>query len=376
MSTPNFVRTQKDLSAMLEGNRKKQYDYLNAGTIAEEAILEKKPSRDPYFSVLVPVYNVRAYLSDCIESVLSQSFDDFELILVDDGSTDESGAICDSFAAKDPRIRVFHKPNRGLLHTRRYGIEKSNGSHCVFLDSDDMLLQNALRTIRDTFESYHCDTVFYGWERLRDGKRIDCFIPAKTATRITDKRSIYMKCFCDHDYNSLCIKSVCTEVFHDFDYTSFYGLQRGEDLLQTVEILNNASDFVLIPHILYNYRQNDESITRKKPYDSNTRLRDYVTRFMQESGELTEQDLDQYYSHCAKGIVNNVIRASLSEKDEDELLSAFRRLGSSYTYEQISKRKRGNLSLGWRRVFFDLFRSGRYGLLRFLSWFYGLAARR
>ncbi len=338
--------------------------------------MEKKPSGDPYFSVLVPVYNVRAYLSDCIESVLSQSFGDFELILVDDGSTDESGAICDSFAARDPRIRVFHKPNRGLLHTRRYGIEKSNGSHCVFLDSDDMLLQNALRTIRDTFESYHCDAVFYGWERLRDGKRIDCFIPAKTVTRITDKRSIYMKCFCDHDYNSLCIKSVRTEVFHDFDYTSFYGLQRGEDLLQTVEILNNASDFVLIPHILYNYRQNDESITRKKPYDSNTRLRDYVTRFMQESGELTEQDLDQYYSHCAKGIVNNVIRASLSEKDADELLSAFRRLGSSYTYEQICKRKRGNLSLGWRRVFFDLFRSGRYGLLQFLSWFYGLAARR
>ena len=89
------------------------------------------------FSVLVPVYNVEKYLKQCIESVLNQTYQSFELILVDDGSTDNSGAICDEYASKHKFIKVIHKPNGGLLHTRRVSLAHATGDWYVFLDSDD-----------------------------------------------------------------------------------------------------------------------------------------------------------------------------------------------------------------------------------------------
>lgn len=89
------------------------------------------------FSVIVPVYNVEKYLAQCVESVLFQSYRDFELILVDDGSTDASGKICDDFAVFDRRVRVIHKMNGGLSDARNTGIKAATGDYLLFLDSDD-----------------------------------------------------------------------------------------------------------------------------------------------------------------------------------------------------------------------------------------------
>ena len=91
----------------------------------------------PKISVIVPVYKTEKYLPECIESVLAQTFTDFELILVDDGSPDNSGAICDAYAARDPRIRVFHKENRGVSSARNLGLDHARGEWIAFVDSDD-----------------------------------------------------------------------------------------------------------------------------------------------------------------------------------------------------------------------------------------------
>ena len=88
-------------------------------------------------SVIVPVYNVEKYLAECIQGVQAQSFPRWELILVNDGSKDRSGAICDDFAAKDERIRVIHKPNTGVSDTRNVGLENAKGKYVIFLDADD-----------------------------------------------------------------------------------------------------------------------------------------------------------------------------------------------------------------------------------------------
>ena len=88
-------------------------------------------------SIIVPVYNVEKYLSECVDSVLSQSFYEMELLLIDDGSTDGSGTICDEYAMRDSRVRVFHKVNGGLSSARNYGIDRANGDYIIFLDSDD-----------------------------------------------------------------------------------------------------------------------------------------------------------------------------------------------------------------------------------------------
>lgn len=103
---------------------------------------KKEPA--PKISVIVPVYKVEKYLPECIESVLAQTFTDFELILVDDGSPDNCGAICDAYAARDPRIRVFHKENGGVTSARRLGVERSRGEWIAFVDSDDVVSTDAL----------------------------------------------------------------------------------------------------------------------------------------------------------------------------------------------------------------------------------------
>lgn len=98
----------------------------------------------PKISVIVPVYNVEFYIRKCIDSILVQSYTNFELLLIDDGSTDGSGKICDEYAEKDDRIRVFHKPNSGVSTTRNIGIEKATGYYVAFIDSDDWIEKDYL----------------------------------------------------------------------------------------------------------------------------------------------------------------------------------------------------------------------------------------
>lgn len=111
---------------------------------------------NPKISVIVPVYNVEKYLPRCIDSILAQTFTDFELLLIDDGSKDKSGEICDDYAEKDNRIRVFHKNNEGASVARNLGISESNGSFLVFVDSDDYLAENYLNTFNEIL-SLHTD---------------------------------------------------------------------------------------------------------------------------------------------------------------------------------------------------------------------------
>ena len=98
----------------------------------------------PQISVIVPVYNAEKYLHRCIDSILAQTFSDFELLLIDDGSKDNSGRICDEYAAKDSRIRVFHKKNGGVSSARNMGLDNAKGDWITFVDSDDWVKQDYL----------------------------------------------------------------------------------------------------------------------------------------------------------------------------------------------------------------------------------------
>ena len=113
-----------------------------------------------YFSVLIPVYQVKDYLCQSVDSVLNQDERDFEIVLVDDGSTDGSGEICDDYAARFPEtVRVIHQTNQGLLMARRAGIRAAKGDWFVHLDSDDYMLPGALAAIRKTAEENRADLV-------------------------------------------------------------------------------------------------------------------------------------------------------------------------------------------------------------------------
>ena len=110
-------------------------------------------------SIIVPVYQVEKYISQCIESVLNQTFKDFELILIDDGSKDNSGIICDSYAAKDDRIAVIHTNNNGAATARNIGLQRASGRYIAFLDGDDYLAENMIERLYGEIENSEYDVV-------------------------------------------------------------------------------------------------------------------------------------------------------------------------------------------------------------------------
>ena len=110
-------------------------------------------------SIIIPVYNKLAYIERCFESILSQDFDSFEVVVVDDGSTDGSGELCDKWKEKDQRLQVYHIPNGGVTAARRYGLENSKGQYIMFADADDMLMPNTLQTMYHAITTNAADEV-------------------------------------------------------------------------------------------------------------------------------------------------------------------------------------------------------------------------
>ncbi len=120
----------------------------------------------PKVSIIVPVYNAQKTLHRCVDSILSQDYTDFELLLIDDGSKDESGTICDTYAAKDQRVRVIHKENSGVSDSRNLAIDEARGEYLQFLDSDDWITPNATRLLVESAEQNNCDMVIADFYRV------------------------------------------------------------------------------------------------------------------------------------------------------------------------------------------------------------------
>ncbi len=122
----------------------------------------------PKISVITPVYNAAPYLPRCIDSILAQTFRDFELILVDDGSTDTSGHICDQYARKDSRIRVIHQKNQGQAAARNHALDLIQGEYIAFVDSDDWIAPEFLSVLYGNIRTYHADIAVCGHQRTRE----------------------------------------------------------------------------------------------------------------------------------------------------------------------------------------------------------------
>lgn len=125
-------------------------------------------------SIVVPVYNVEEYIVECIESVLQQTYKNWELLLIDDGSTDDSGEICENYSQRDERIRVFHKQNGGQSTARNYGLDRIKGKYLIFLDSDDYWNKNALSELYAMVQKYDSKIVCMGNRLYNDAQRKFC----------------------------------------------------------------------------------------------------------------------------------------------------------------------------------------------------------
>jgi glycosyltransferase involved in cell wall biosynthesis len=218
---------------------------------------------DIKFSVLVPVYNAEKFLDECIKSVLGQTYQNFELILVDDGSTDRSGVICDKYALENSRIKVVHKENQGLVLARRDGIKRSTGDYLMFLDSDDCYREDALELICKSIKKTECDLVLFNVSKKEGFVNKDWsfgFFDGQVFTK-ENKEIIYKKVITSSVLNNLSLKAVKKCVVDvEKDYSDFSFVTSGEDLLQSLPIIDKAEKIVYIDEALYFYRQHQESM--------------------------------------------------------------------------------------------------------------------
>lgn len=128
----------------------------------------------PLISAVIPVYQVENYLRRCIDSVRAQTLDDWEIILVDDASSDRSGEICDAYGEEDPRIKVIHQSHQGLGAARNTGMKQCSGTCLYFLDSDDYIAPDAFEQMHRIMEEEHADIVTAGHNRVEPGKKVHC----------------------------------------------------------------------------------------------------------------------------------------------------------------------------------------------------------
>lgn len=299
------------------------------------------------FSIMTPVYNVELYVGECIDSVLAQTYENFELVLIDDGSTDNSGKICDEYKEKDDRIKVYHIPNEGLLHARRYALERVNGEYYVFLDSDDKIYPNTLETIANNIAETNADCIIYGFEKFCDGKII-ASVSEPNAQVLTNKESIYNKIFTDSKFNAVWRKAVKATVFHKVDYSRYYHINLAEDLLQSIEIMEYSNSVSFIPDILYRYRLNPLSMTQTieyKNYKIDYTVREKVLELYSRTEEISGDSLEKYREYCAKIVFNDikmVCSFDTPQKNKCNMLSQINR--TQFYSEFVSKTQLKNLS--------------------------------
>ena len=219
-----------------------------------------------FFSVLIPVYKTEKYLRTCIDSILNQTYKNFNIILVDDESPDNCPEICDEYAKSDERIYVIHKKNEGSMAARitavNYAMEnfKDVLNHFfIFVDSDDTLKYNALEIIEENIRKNMCDMLIFKADITYNGEIISPYLNRCDAGDITNKNEA-LRILGGECYNSLWCKAVHKKLFVQRDYTKYYHIKIGEDLIQSLDLVVNAKKITIINERLYNYEQNPKSV--------------------------------------------------------------------------------------------------------------------
>lgn len=225
----------------------------------------------PLISVIVPVYNVEKYLRQCIDSLLQQTYQNTEIILVDDGSKDSSGKICDEYAEKYSNVFAVHKENAGLGMARNTGLENVTGKYVTFVDSDDWLKKDLLEVLYNSLIENNVDFCKSGFQRVKNDGTIVSFTQYKNETFKGDraKKELLPRMVgsspSQHDSVEMCVCGVLyhTEIIksHGIKFPSERELI-SEDLVFNIDYMQYANGACTVDAVCYNYRVNDNSLTR------------------------------------------------------------------------------------------------------------------
>lgn len=254
-------------------------------------------------TVIVPVYNVEGYIGRCIESIQKQTYDNIEIILVDDGSTDNSGVICDQYAQLDSRIKVFHVENGGPSKARNFGLNHANGRYIAFVDSDDYVDLNMYEELIKKLQSSKCGMVICGWVKhvLDTGSKEKVIVGDNIIVSSEDiKRKIMFE---NQEYGggypwnrvvdyALVKEKAGRKVYFPEDISVY------EDKCWVMEVLNFIDKIYLENASFYHYVQRTESLTHRpsnqKRYDTLIAWF-YLKKNLTDLGQMDEENQKKYY---------------------------------------------------------------------------------
>lgn len=269
----------------------------------------------PYFSLILPVYNVEKYVKRCVNSLLRQEYTDYEIILVDDGSTDSSGSICDKLADKNNNIFAYHKENGGLSDARNYGMDRAKGNYILFIDSDDWVDEKLLISLHNHLNKSNVDILKFGFQKMQEGNYKNTFF-SYFNIGVYDRRQIEetilpytigpKRLFC---YEQNACKSVWSHVY-SLNFLRENNIRfvpereiLNEDYLFNLHTLLYAKSLEVTHYILYYYDYREGSLSKRyitNEFERKLKLhREY--KLLLERNGLFERYETPYYSECVDG---------------------------------------------------------------------------
>lgn len=261
---------------------------------------------NPLISIIIPVFNVEEYLRKCIESVINQSISNFELILIDDGSEDNSGYICDEFASLDNRIKVIHNTNKGVSYARNCGLDIAKGKYICFGDSDDIFSEFFLEKMVKTIENLHCDMVICGYFYKKENYSKDIF--KRGNSRFISKEELCERIFLNNEiggfvWNKLIKADIAKKIrFNE-------GLEICEDTYYLMNMLPQINNIYYICEPLYHYLiRKDSAVNKIENLITNGNKSKYNEVFWKIINENNVSDKIKKYIKC------NIFALSVSLK--------------------------------------------------------------
>ena len=321
------------------------------------------------FSVISACYNGSKYIESAVKSLDSQSFKDFELIVVDDGSTDESGIILDRLQESRTYMRVIHTENKGAASAVKTAITYATGDYYLFMDADDQYVRNAFEIIAQYLDEFHSDIVIYGFRKLVSEKELfktKSFHPYM----LTNKREQLLTVLSSSEYNPLWRKAIRASLI-DGNENEGKRFRVANDLYVSIEAYENASSILFVPDHLYEYYMIDGSIIHSVSYKNYTV--DYpvgtkVLEMIERANVFTSDDYSKYKAFCVRNVVNQANGICLFSTEYKNKVDLFNRIKASDYYRRITNGSINSSSLDfYSKLSSSLFMNDHYHSYVFIN---------
>lgn len=263
----------------------------------------------PKISIVIPVYKAEQYLEACVKSILAQNFPDFELLLVDDGSPDQSGELCDRLSSQDSRIKAFHKPNGGATSARKYGVEHAIGDYIMFSDADDEIPSNSLDNLVSYINNeteFIAGTIFY--------KTLDLKINTATNKNSLSPNEYICHLLNGTTYFGPCSKLIKRNLFLGIDWLSDKEVFQNEDLLMLIQLAKRAKKNIVICNDFIHYNcisREGSTSSLHMSFQGWEKLFLAIERTISDEQEIDKEVLNSYINYIIRilkyGCINNRI---------------------------------------------------------------------